>query len=104
MSGNEAGRGSRNLRVRTKSGNGMYAIRLSVLWINRSCKPANPAFTMSEIGSQKSEMRNQNDLSAEAPGFEFMFPSRKLVCQFPGNRGHGFPVIPDNRGDNRGIY
>ena len=27
----------------------MYAIRLSVLWINRSCKPANPAFTMSNI-------------------------------------------------------
>ena len=32
---------------------GIYAIRLSVLWINRSCKPANPAFTMSkEQGSQ----------------------------------------------------
>ena len=25
------------------------AISLGVLWINRSCKPANPAFTMSEI-------------------------------------------------------
>jgi hypothetical protein len=32
---------------------GFYAIRLSVLWINRLCKPANPAFTMSkEQGSQ----------------------------------------------------
>jgi len=27
---------------------GIYAIRLSVLWINRLCKPANPAFTMSK--------------------------------------------------------
>jgi hypothetical protein len=26
-----------------------FAISLGVLWINRSCKPANPAFTMSEI-------------------------------------------------------
>jgi hypothetical protein len=26
-----------------------HAIRLSVFQINRSCKPANPAFTMSEI-------------------------------------------------------
>ena len=25
----------------------MYAIRLSVVWINRLCEPANPAFTMS---------------------------------------------------------
>ena len=37
---------------------GIYAIRLSVLWINRSCKPANPAFTMSK--EQGSQIRRQS--------------------------------------------
>ena len=42
---------------------GIYAIRLSVLWINRSCKPANPAFTMSkEHGSQT---RRQSSCGSE---------------------------------------
>jgi hypothetical protein len=35
----------------------VFAISLGVVWINRSCKPANPAFTMSEIWDQASGIR-----------------------------------------------
>src|ERR1043166_1888 len=33
----------------------VFAISLGVVWINRSCKPANPAFTMSEIFAKTHE-------------------------------------------------
>jgi hypothetical protein len=45
----QAGSGSKSAPCTDHFRDGMYAIRLSVFRINRSCKPANPAFTMSEI-------------------------------------------------------
>src|SRR5579863_1664994 len=50
-----------------------YAIRLSVLWINRLCKPAKPAFTMSENSMQRSEC-------SDAPYADLCFVE-EVICR-----------------------
>ena len=61
------------------SGNGFYAIRLSVLWINRSCKPANPAFTISKILRR----RSRSGRCAATP--KLVFPSKCCVSVVAGS-------------------
>ena len=48
---------------------GIYAIRLSVLWINRSCKPANPAFTMSKEHGSQTRRQSSPDLKSNSVVF-----------------------------------
>ena len=48
---------------------GIYAIRLSVLWINRSCKPANPAFTMSKEHGLQLRRQTSPDLRSNSVVF-----------------------------------
>jgi hypothetical protein len=76
---------------------GIYAIRLSVLWINRSCKPANPAFTMSK--EHGSRIRRQSSRDPKSNSVVFRRCGQCHPCEQgrkqgrSGMAGPGWPAI-----------